>query len=133
MAQESMTSRESASDVSDAYLAELFYRLFEKLLYSSLGESAGRAVLLLLRKSLQQDVGKALWENPKKVYDELLKIFGEGTKVLINIIVFGIKQVCKLDINSEDFIELMQSENQNSVEKLRSIMRLIAKSYKEQS
>lgn len=128
MALQPTPSDAPASSASDKDVSNIFYGLLKRILCSSLGESAGRAVLLLITKNLQQDLSRALWENPKNVYDELFKIFGEGTKVLMNIIVSSINQECKLNIKPERFMELMRSENRDAVEELRSIMRLIAKS-----
>ncbi|MEM4922345.1 MAG: hypothetical protein QXU65_05050 [Sulfolobales archaeon] len=84
--------------------------------------------MLLLEKSLQQDLGRALWENPKRIYDELLRMFGEGTRVLMNIIISNINQECKLNIEPGKIMKLMCSENRSDVEELRSIIRLVVKS-----
>lgn len=120
----------SSSEASIEDVAESFYEVFRRLLYSLLGESVGEAVLTLVKKSIQQDITKAFWENPRRVYDELFKIFGEGTKVLISIIVSRINQECGLDIKPEKLITLMCSGDQGNVNEIHSIMMLIAKSYK---
>lgn len=122
------TSPLDPSNMSDA---EILRELFRKILHSLLGESAGEAVLLLLEKNLQQDLGRTLWEDPGRIYHELFKIFGEGTKVLISIMISRINQEFKLNVESEKIMKLMCSKDQSSAEELRSIMRLIVKLYRD--
>ncbi|MEM4603327.1 MAG: hypothetical protein QW794_04290 [Thermosphaera sp.] len=123
-----MLSNTSVPEFSSTNIAEHLRGLLRKTFHSLLGESAGEAVVLLLEKSLQQDLGRALWENPKRIYDELLRMFGEGTRVLMNIIISNINQECKLNIEPGKIMKLMCSENRSDVEELRSIIRLVVKS-----
>lgn len=125
-----LKSNASDSDVSDRDAANLFYKLFRKSLRTLLGNSTGEAVLLLVKRSLQRDIDEALLKNPREVYDELSRIFGVGTRVLMNVIVSNINKECGLDVKPEKFVELMCSEDRGKLEEMRSIMRLIAKSYK---
>jgi len=126
-----MSPNTSSSDISSTSNAEILRELFRKILHSLLGESAGETVLLLLEKNLQQDLGRTLWEDPRRIYYELFKIFGEGTKVLINIMISRINQEFKLNIESEKIMKLACSKDQSSAEELRSIMRLIVKLYRD--
>lgn len=106
---------------------DAFRDVFRRIIYSSLGRSAGEAVMLLLREIIRRDPIEVLWENPKAVYDEMVKIFGEGTKVLISILVSNINKEYGLNMSPERFLELMRDGSQNAVEEMRSLIESVAK------
>lgn len=111
---------------SNAHFIETFRETSRRIICSSLGESAGEAVLFFLREALKRDPFEALWDNPRTVYHEMVRVFGEGAKVLINLIVTNINRECGLNISPEYFLELMRNGNQRSVEELRSFLRKMA-------
>ncbi|MEM1582871.1 MAG: hypothetical protein ABIM44_01545 [candidate division WOR-3 bacterium] len=102
---------------------EGFRETCRRIIYSSLGESAGKAALLFMQRDLGRDPFDALWEDPRGVYCAMEKIFGRGVKVLVHILVAGINRERGLNISPERFLELMCNGNQSSVEEIRSIVK----------
>lgn len=122
-----MSSDKPAVNNSSETSLRVFCTLSRRIIYSMLGESAGKAILFFLQEALRRDPFEVLWENPKAFYDEMSRIFGEGTKVLINILLTNIDRECGLSMNPEHFIEIVQSSNQGSLEEIRSFIRDVAK------
>lgn len=109
---------------------EVFRDVSKRALRFSLGESAGEAVLFFLHRSLGRDPFDALWDDPKSVYHELEKIFGVGTKVLINLLIMEVKRKYGLNMSPERFLELMRSGDQMSIEEIRSFIRKVAETHR---
>lgn len=107
-------------------IIKIFSEICIRIIYSSLGESAGGAILFLLHKDLGRDPFEVFWEDPKTFYHTIEKIFGAGTKVLINLLIAGINRESGLNINPEHFLELMRSGDQSSVEEIRSSLKRAA-------
>lgn len=78
---------------------------------------------------LHQDLSKAYGRTPRRFGINYLRFFGEGVRVLMDIMVSNANRKCRLDIKPKRLLELMCSEDRNAIEGLRSIMRLIVKSY----
>ncbi|MEM2152330.1 MAG: hypothetical protein QW241_04330, partial [Candidatus Bathyarchaeia archaeon] len=57
---------------------EVFRMICREVLHSSLGESAGEAVLFFLRRGLGRDPFEVFWEDPGAFYRELERVFGVG-------------------------------------------------------
>ena len=112
-----------------SFVIEIFGTVLRNILRSSLGESAGEAVLFFLRRGLGRDPFEAFWDNPKSVYQEMVNIFGVGAKILINILVMRINSEFGLNMSSERFVELMQRGDESSVEEIRSSLTKIAELY----
>lgn len=104
----------------------VFRRVFKMVLYSSLGKSATEAILFFLQNELERNIFEMLWENPKKVYSAMEKILGAGAKILINLLVTTLNREYGLNMNPDSFIELMCSDDQNSIKKIRSFLKKIA-------
>ncbi|MBS7624365.1 hypothetical protein KEJ29_02155 [Candidatus Bathyarchaeota archaeon] len=111
---------------NDRSIIMFFRELFREILYSSLGESAGGAVLLFMRINLGRDPYEVIWEDPKTFYHAMERILGAGAKVIINLMVMNINAKYGLNINAEHFIDLMHSSDQRSVEEMRLILKRIA-------
>lgn len=107
---------------------KVFRMVSRRVLCSSLGFSSGKAILFFLKEALGRDPFEVLWENPKAFYDEIVKVFGDGAKILISILVENINLECGLSMSPEHFIEIIQSENQSSLEEIRSFIRMVAES-----
>ncbi|MEM2151408.1 MAG: hypothetical protein QXG68_07810 [Candidatus Bathyarchaeia archaeon] len=116
---------------SERRFIEVFRETLRKMICSSLGESAGEAVLFFLREALKRDPFEVLWEDPRAVYYEMTKVLGEGAKVLINLLVTNINRECGLNISPDHFLKLMRNGNQRSVEELRLFLRKMAEVHRE--
>lgn len=114
------------------FALKVFRRVFKVVLYSSLGKSATEAILFFLQNELERSIFEMLWENPKKVYSAMEKILGAGAKILINLLVTTVNREYGLDMNPDSFIELMCSDDQNSVEEIRSFLKKIAEAYEKE-
>lgn len=117
--------------MEESFIIETFRNIFRKILYSSLGESAGEALLFILRMELGRDLVEAFWEDPRVVYQTMEKILGIGTKVLIDILVTRIRQDYGLNIESEYVLDLMRRGDQSSTRGMRFLLRKIVESYVE--
>ncbi|MEM1674610.1 MAG: hypothetical protein QXN24_08620 [Candidatus Bathyarchaeia archaeon] len=106
---------------------EVLRHVFRRFLCSSLGESAGEAVLFLLGRDFGRDPFEVLWDDPGAFYSALERIFGAGAKVIMNILIAGVNGECGLNMSPERFLELMRS---GSVKEIQSLLREIAESYK---
>lgn len=106
---------------------ETFREICKKILYSSLGESSGEAVLFFLRKGLSKDPFEVLWNNPKAFYREMEKVFGIGANVIINLLVTKINNEFGLSMSFEHFLELIRSNDQQSIKEIRSFITEIVK------
>lgn len=111
---------------------EVFREVFRRIVCSSLGESAGEAVIFFIKETLRRDPIEALWENPRAVYDEMVRLFGEGTKILIGILVSNINRECGLSMNPEYFLELMRNGSQSAIDEIRSFIESVAKAQRGQ-
>lgn len=111
---------------SKDFALKVLHRVFKRILYSSLGKSATEAILFFLQGELKRNTFEALWENPNMVYCALEKILGVGAKILINLLITTVNKEYGLNINPDSFIELMRSEDQSSVKKIRSFLEKIA-------
>ncbi|MEM2351342.1 MAG: hypothetical protein QXT26_02935, partial [Thermoproteota archaeon] len=103
----------------------------KKIICSSLGESAGEAAIFLLREVMRRDPFEVLWENPRAFYEEIVKVFGEGAKVLINVLIENINREYGLTMRPEHFLELMREGDRKALEEIRSFIRMVAKASKE--
>ncbi len=101
-------------------------RMFEEAVGSSLSESAGEAILFVLRSKFRRDPFEVFWESPKTVYEELEKIFGEGTRVLITLLVRGVRKGGGMNVDSEKISSLMRSDDPKSVEELHTLLKELA-------
>lgn len=108
-----------------------FRETSRKIICSSLGESAGEAAIFLLKEALRRDPFEVLWENPREFYEEMVRVFGEGAKVLINVLIISIDREYGLSMRPERFLELMREGNQRALEEIRSFMRMVAEARKE--
>lgn len=113
-----------------SFVIETFRSIFRRILCSSLGESAGEAVLFFLRRGLGRDPSDALWEDPKAVYYTMERTLGTGAKILIDILITRINQEYRLNMGSERFLSLMRNGNQDSVEEIRVFLKEIAESHR---
>lgn len=111
------------------FIIGVFRDFFRKTLCSSLGESAGKAVLLLIQKRLKDDFFNVLWEDPRAAYSEMERVFGVGINVLINLLAAEIEREYSLKMNPEHFLNLMRSGDQRSIEEMRSFLRRMAESH----
>ncbi|MEM2384833.1 MAG: hypothetical protein QXL74_06025 [Candidatus Bathyarchaeia archaeon] len=111
---------------SERRFIEVFRETSRKIICSSLGESAGEAVLFFLREALKCDPFEVLWEDPRAVYYEMMRVLGEGAKVLINLLVTNINRERGLNMSPDHFLELMRNGDQRSVEELRLFLRKMA-------
>lgn len=107
-------------------IIKIFGEICIRAIHSSLGESAGEAVLFFLRRDLGRDPFEVFWEDPKTFYHTMEKIFGAGTKILINLLIAGINRESGLNINPEHFLELMRSGDQSSSDEIRSFLKRVA-------
>ncbi|MEM0489384.1 MAG: hypothetical protein QXY75_07325 [Candidatus Bathyarchaeia archaeon] len=107
------------------FVIEKLREIYESILYSSIGESAGRAVLLLLRRNLKRDPFIVLWEDPIAFHKALEKVLGVGARVLVRLLV-NVLTESGLTINSDYFLELI---NRGAVEEIRSYLMKIADSH----
>jgi len=125
---------DSASMVNDIvekrFVIEAFRRVSNKILYSSLGESAGKAILFFLHAELGRDPCEMFWENPKAAYQAMEKVLSIGTKVLISILITRINQEYDLTMDPKHFLSLMCNGSQGSVEEIRAFLRKIAELYR---
>lgn len=112
------------------FIIESFHRISSKILCSSLGESACKAVLFFLHAELGRNLSEMFWENPKAAYQAMKKVLGIGTKVLISILVTKINQEYGLTMDPKHFLSLMCNGNQNSVEEIRAFLRKVAELYR---
>jgi hypothetical protein len=113
------------------FVLKVFRRMFSDLVSLSLCESAVDSIVFVLRNRLGGDPFEVFWENPKFVYDELRRIFGDGTNVLINMWVKAFRQRATSNVNPEEFLRHLQSNDPRSIEKVRSMLKELAKSYYE--
>lgn len=109
---------------------EIVRVICREILHSSLGESAGEAILFFLRSNLGRDPFEVLWDDPGAFYREMEKIFGVGAKVLVKLLVSRINSELGLNISPERFLELMQRGDQRSAEEIHSFLTKIADSYR---
>ncbi|MGP3702811.1 MAG: hypothetical protein ACKD6N_03430 [Candidatus Bathyarchaeota archaeon] len=117
-----------STDVNPA--VEVFREIFRKIVYSSLGESAGEVLMFFLQKDLGRDPFNIFWENPEAFYYTIKKVFGVGAEVLINLLVGEINKGCGLNINQEHFLELICSGSQGCVEELHNFLKKVAELYR---
>jgi len=111
------------------FIIGVFRDFFRKTLCSSLGESAGKAVLLLMQKRLGRDFFEVFWEDPKAAYCEMERIFGVGANVLISLLAAGIEREYNLKMSPEHLLNLMRSGDHRSREEMRSFLRKMAESH----
>ncbi|MEM3704280.1 MAG: hypothetical protein QXX79_07695 [Candidatus Bathyarchaeia archaeon] len=104
-------------------------RMFTDVVSTSLCESAGESIVFVLRNKLGGDPFEALWEHPKAVYDELKKIFGDGTNVLINLWVKAFKKRVETNVDPEEFLRFLQRDDPESVEEVRRMLKELATAY----
>lgn len=119
-------STHSINDSTDILL-EVFRWAFRRIVCSSLGESAGEAVIFFIKETLRRDPIEVLWENPRAVYDEMVRLFGEGTKILISILILNINREYGLSMDPEYFLELMYNGGQSAINEIRSFIESVAK------
>lgn len=110
----------------DDVFIEAFRETSRRIFCSSLGESAGEAVIFLLKEAMKSDPFVALWENPKIFYNEMVKVFGEGAKILINLLITTVNQECGLNMDPKHFLDLMCEGSQKSLDEIRSFIRRVA-------
>lgn len=96
---------------------------------STFGISAGETILFVLRSNFKRNPFEVLWEKPKAVYDELEKIFGDGTKVLINIFVKKVNEKTGLNADVEEILKLMRDNSPQSLDKFRLLLKELVKCY----
>ncbi|MCX8170576.1 MAG: hypothetical protein N3E47_01195 [Candidatus Bathyarchaeota archaeon] len=111
-------------------IIEALRAVFRRALCSSLGESAGEAILFFLRVELGRDPFEVLWEEPKTLYQAMEKILGMGTRVLINALVTRVNWEYGLNMSPERFMELMRSEDQTSHREIRTLLKETAELYR---
>lgn len=117
------------SAVEKSSAVKIFGDVFKRALYSSLGETAGEAVLFFLRREMNRDPFEMLWENPGAFYRVMESIFGAGTKVLVAMLITKVNQEYGLSISSERFLDLMRRGDRESIDEIRSYIKRIAESY----
>lgn len=113
----------------DSSIAESFREICRRIFCSSLGESAGEAIIFFLRRELKRDPFEMVWEDPKAVYHAMEKTLGVGAKVLINVLVTTINRECGLNMDPERFLDFIRSGNQESIEEIRYFIRRVVESY----
>lgn len=111
------------------FIIGVFRDFFRKTLCSSLGESAGKAVFLLIQKGLGRDFFEVFWEDPKAACCEIERIFGVGANVLISLLAAGIEREYNLKMSPERLLDLMRSGDHSSREEVRSLLRNMAESH----
>lgn len=109
-----------------------FRETFRRIVCSSLGESAGEAVIFLIKEALRRDPIEALWDNPSVVYNEMVRLFGEGTKILISILASNINRECGLSVNPEYLLELMRNGSRSAIDEIRSFIESVVKAQRGQ-
>ncbi|MEM1586945.1 MAG: hypothetical protein QXX99_05925 [Candidatus Bathyarchaeia archaeon] len=112
----------------ESLVIDVFRRVFRKILFSSLDESAGGAILFFLHEKLGRYPFEVFWENTRAVYHIMEEIFGAGTKVLINLILMSINKWYNIDMSLEHFLDLISRGNKESIEEIRFFLRKIAES-----
>lgn len=106
-----------------------FREVFKKILSSTFGGLAGETLMFLLKEALGCDPIETLWENPRAVYNEMVRIFGEGAKVLISILVSTIDREYGLDMSPERFLELIYNGSEGALKEIRAFMSSIMRGY----
>ncbi|MCX8142308.1 MAG: hypothetical protein N3F04_06075 [Candidatus Nezhaarchaeota archaeon] len=101
--------------------------IFKNLLCSSFGESAGEAILFLLRKELGCDPFEMLWDNPEAVFNALKEIFGVGTRILIDTLLMRINQEYGLNVSLKCILHHTYNDrwSQAKVKEVRSFLRRV--------
>lgn len=107
------------------FIIEKLREMYESTIYSSIGESAGRAILLFLWKNLKRDPFIVLWEDPITFHNALEKILGVGAKVLIRLLVSTFSER-GLTISPDYFLELI---DRGAVEEIRFYLTKMAELY----
>lgn len=116
---------------SEHHFVEAFREVCKRIICSSLGESAGEALLFLLQDALKCDPFSVLWNDPKSFYRSLEGVLGAGSRVLINILVAGLNREYNLDVDSEHLVKLMLSGDRGSAEEIRFFIRKVVTSCEE--
>lgn len=109
----------------DKEIIEVFRNVFRRVISSCLGGSVVEAVLFLLRERLRRDPFEVLWDDPKAFYSEMFRVFGDGAKVLVSVLVVGINNKYGLREDPSRLLEVMRS-GQGSPDYVRSFMRRVA-------
>ncbi|MEM2464782.1 MAG: hypothetical protein QXL85_04080 [Candidatus Bathyarchaeia archaeon] len=104
----------------------VFSEVCKRTLYSSLGESAGEAILFFLGRDLGRDPFESLWDDPRAFYNSIERILGVGAKILISVLITSIDREYGLNTDPEYFLNLMRGGDQRSVEEIRSFMKRVA-------
>lgn len=107
------------------FVIEKLRGIYESILYSSIGESAGRAILLFLWENLKGDPFLVLWEDPITFHNALEKILGVGSKVLIRLLLSALSER-GLTISPDHFLELI---DRGAIEEIRFYLTKMAELY----
>ncbi|MCS7114730.1 MAG: hypothetical protein N0A00_04955 [Candidatus Bathyarchaeota archaeon] len=105
--------------------------MFSDVVSTSLSESAVETIIFVLRNKVGGDPFEVFWEHPKVVYEELRKIFGDGTDVLINLWVKAFKQKAESNVDPEKFIRSLQRGDLESVKEVRRMLMELVTAYHE--
>lgn len=121
------------STASKDFVLNVLREIFSDVVSASLSESAVETIIFVLRNRLGGDPFEVLWERPKAVYEELKKVFGDGTDVLIGLWVKAFKRRTETDVDPEKFLQLLRQGGSESVKEIRRMLRELATAYYEAS
>ncbi|MEM4701287.1 MAG: hypothetical protein QXZ51_03980 [Candidatus Bathyarchaeia archaeon] len=117
------------STTSKDFVLNVLREMFNDVVSVSLSESAAETIIFVLRSRLGGDPFEVLWERPRAVYEELKRVFGDGTDVLIGLWVKAFKRRAETDVDPEKFLQLLQQGSSESVKEIRQMLRELATAY----
>lgn len=117
------------SNIDKDFVISVLRSMFTDVVSMSLCESAGETIIFVLRNRLRGDPFEVFWERPKAVYEELKRIFGDGTDVLINLWIRAFRQKVEVNVDPEKFMRLFKNSDPKCVEEIRRMLRKLVTAY----
>ena len=122
----------SAMNEENAVLNDL-REVFREVISSSMSSFVYEMIKLSLEKRLGSDPFEVLWSDPKAFYNALHGFFGSGTDVFLKVLIDGINRKYGLNLSGDEFVNLIRSDNKESIAKWRNLLKKISASYRKRA